>query len=174
METWETIGKALKGRWRDSKAKPFDAEFNRALVAAGGKPIRLEMTEFQKATMAYLCRDHTKIADYLCTHPLSRGQQAELAWALNERERPKKGRPTSLRQHNLIAYADFAIFFFKTWKEENAAHGIKDRGRRGEMKQQSCAFAFEYLGEKPWCGIGEADIEAVHDLMDRPASRRNI
>ena len=106
-------------------------------------------------------------------HPLSRGEQAELAWALNERARPPlEGRPTSLRQRKLVAYADFAVFFFKIWKEANAAHGINDRGHREKMKQQSCAFAVEWLG-----GSGadiEADIEAVRELVDRPASRRNI
>jgi hypothetical protein len=36
------------------------------------------------------------------------------------------------------------------------------------MKQQSCAFAVD------WLGGSEADIEAVRELVDRPASRRNI
>jgi hypothetical protein len=85
---------------------------------------------------------------------------------------PRKGRPTSLRQLKRAAYADFAMLFFKTWKEANATRSINDRGHRGDMKQQSCAFAVDWLGGSE--ADIEADIEAVRELVDRPASRRNI
>ena len=49
--------------------------------------------------MAYLCGDHTKITEYLRTHPLLLYKQAELAWAIDERARPKKRTP-SLEQLN--------------------------------------------------------------------------
>ena len=169
METWEAVGELLQERWRTSKrlAVALDPEeLNKALFAAG-------VPEFHKAIMAYLRGDQTKIADYLCMHPLSRGEEAELAWALNDRARPpQKGRPTSLRQLKRTAYADFAVLFFKIWKEANAARGINDRGHREKMKQHACAFAVEWLGGSE--ADIEADIEAVRELVDRPASRRNI
>jgi hypothetical protein len=88
METWEAVGALLKERWRSSKrlAVALDPEeLNKALFAA-------RVAEFHKAIMAYLRGDQTKIADYLCMHPLSRGEQAELARALNERARsPPEG-----------------------------------------------------------------------------------
>ena len=86
METWEAVGELLKERRRTSKrlAVALDPEeLNKALFAAG-------VPEFHKAIMAYLRGDQTKIADYLCMHPLSRGEQAELAWALNDRARPPR------------------------------------------------------------------------------------
>jgi hypothetical protein len=79
---------------------------------------------------------------------------------------PRKGRPTSPRQLKRAAYADFAVVFFKIWKEAKAARSINDRGHREKMKQQSCAFAVD------WLGGSEADIEARSGRQASVSSKR--
>ncbi len=103
METWETIGEALSEQYRNAKegmrkgaalpeVQKAIAEGNSVAYTSGGKVIVRE-SGFDKAIMAYFVDDHTKICDYLCTHPLSRRQQVDLAWALDERHGPSVGGP---------------------------------------------------------------------------------
>jgi hypothetical protein len=168
---WETVGRKVMQGFRAAKRVDCDeAEFNRRLVAHGGRPIRLEPREFPTAIIAYLAGDHTKIVEYLCSHQLSRNQQAELSWAIEERARVKKGRPESLEHMNRKEMASCALQIYSIWKMENERLGIKDWGHREEMKYQACEFAVEQFAA---LGItGCADVDAIWELIKQPKSRR--
>jgi hypothetical protein len=126
-----------------------------------------EIPEWNKAIMAYLIGDHTKLTAYLqnTTRPLSLYKQAELAWALDERARPKK-RTQSLKQQVLIGKATKAQHFFEKWREENAARGINDYGHRAAMREQACKFVVEL--------DGRGDAAAIEALLNRSTSRRTL
>jgi hypothetical protein len=78
MEPWEEYGELWRRNLKNS-AK------NR-----GGVTVH-EWPPFNKAIMDYLVGDHSKIVDYLCSHQLSRAQQAELAWASRSERGRKEG-----------------------------------------------------------------------------------
>jgi hypothetical protein len=153
MEPWEAVGFDLKQRWRE----------------ATGKKVHVEIPEFQQAVMQYLKGDPAKLVEYLRSNTLSPDQQASLAYALEVRDKPAKGRPKSLRQMNIEGLAEHAMLFFRTWREQNDALGINDWGHRGEMKFQACEFAVERLGL-----LFDLDVDAteIMDLLERPISRR--
>jgi hypothetical protein len=71
LKPWEATGYVLKRRWRAG--------------SENAKHVEHELPEFNKAILSYLQGDHAKLSQYLCAHPISRAEQAEIAWALNER-----------------------------------------------------------------------------------------
>jgi hypothetical protein len=101
---WEATGEDLRRRWRAAK-EPELSEFEKEQLIAGkhitrtGGGGKSPSARYRSSIMAYLCGDHTKITEYLRTHPLLLYKQAELAWAIDERARPKK-RTQSLEQLN--------------------------------------------------------------------------
>ena len=184
VEPWEATGEALKAQWRARAARrdylklselekeQLDAGNFYATYAwrvdSGWSVVSDEAPEFDKAILAHLCGDHTKIAEYLRTHQLSPHEQAQLAWALDWVARPGK-RTRSVEQSNRVWQANRAGFFFKVWHEENTARGINDYGHRAEMRAQACKLVVELEGGD---GDDEVAVEALRKLLDRPASRR--
>jgi hypothetical protein len=167
MEPWEEYGELWR-RTAENSAK------NRGDVTVQ------EWPPFPKAIMDYLVGDHSKIVDYLCSHQLSRNQQAELAWAIEEWARVKMGRPESLEHMNRKMIAENALQIFNMWKMENARRGIKDWDHRAKMKYRCCEIAVEeaYRNCAPdveamwWRLLGAPDVEAIWQLVNQPKSRR--
>jgi hypothetical protein len=196
MEPWEVTGDILKQRWRAARdkapavtiLKPSDlrhlpSDLRRSLEKPSGGTIVLvhEMPEFNKAIMAYLQGDHTKLAEYLCSHhPISPAKQAEIAWALEERARtdkPGKGRRPTWKQMmnkmHLEALATKAEFFYRNWRNMNLERGISDWGHREEMRYQACELVVELDDHiSPFADARAADAEAVMAQLRRPKSRR--
>jgi hypothetical protein len=153
MEAWEITAFILKSRWRMARENSITVVH--------------ELSEFNKAVLSYIQGSHTKLAEYLYTRQLSRGEQAELARALVHRAAPiKRGRPKSLEQLNKAEWAKFALFFYQAWRDLNEENGVDDWGHRDEMKQQACQFVVEIEG------LGEDSVEDIRQLVDRPISRR--
>jgi hypothetical protein len=153
-EPWQAVGSALKERWRDAIRVPG---------------VEHEMPKFSKAIYGYLEGDHTEI---VVSHQLSRDDQAELAWALEERARPKLGRPPTPEHMDRKLMAELALSFYDDWKKENARLGIRDWGHRKEMKRQACEFVYEYTDEMTGSTSSSADVDAIEDLLSQPKSRR--
>ena len=184
MEPWEATGEALKAQWRARDARRDYrklSELEKEQIDAGNffstyawsvdsgwSVVSDEAPEFEKAITAYLCGDHTKIAEYLRAHQLSLHEQAVLACALDCVARPGKRRRSD-EQSNRVWQANGAEFFFKVWHEENTARGINDYGHRASMRQQACKLVVELDGGD---GDDEVAVEALQKLLDRPASRR--
>lgn len=93
------------------------------------------------------------------------------------------GRP---RRETLRVAAALACRFYDAWRAKNQEHGIRDYGRRGEMKDDAARFIVEdlfawrfadgvrplFLWELGWPENVESLALAVRDLMDKPLSRR--
>jgi hypothetical protein len=159
MEPWEQNGERLKRLYRRKYAEAT------VEAAAHSRP-----AAFQEAMRWCFMDDPTELVEYLSgDRHISHNQRIELAWVIQMRAelaRPEPGRPTDSRLLELKGWAEDAVVLFKVWKESNAESGINDRGHRGDMRQQCCAFIVALRGGS------EADIEAVRELADRPASRR--
>jgi hypothetical protein len=97
-------------------------------------------------------------------------------------DEPKNGRPFGGATRQA---ATIACWFYEAWRKENQRSGIKDYGRRGEMKYLAAEFIvldfFAWMFAVPkfaWrlepAKDAESFVDTVRMLMDKPQGRRDL
>ena len=75
-------------------------------MAEPNEEFHYKTSDFQVALVTYLSGDQTNLVAYLYgARRISHGEQVELAWAMEERARPKRGRPVGRKLFHLKGLA---------------------------------------------------------------------
>lgn len=171
---WQDVGEEMRECWARrvsdyaERAMPEGHAPDELVVIFDGVPLK---PGFGDALSNFARGNPSRLVAYLRSdRPLGRSERNLIAEVLDQNQ-SRPGRPTN---DLLRTAATAASRFFDAWRTANKERGIKDHGRRGEMKSYAARVVVEDYYAWQIAADPEQFIESVRSLMDRPKRRRNV